>query len=94
MKLRITITTLVLAALMILGGLAVPLGAAAAPDSAGPVSISLEFDRIPQGDVGIVRVNGADIAAVRAVFQERVFNFYQDSPGWVSLISADMESEI
>jgi len=91
---RSLIKRLALSALVIAGALGVPLWAAAAPDHAGPVSITLEFDRIPQGDVGIVRVNGTDITAVRAVFQERVFNFYQDGRGWVGLISADMESEI
>lgn len=63
----------------------------AAPDEAGPVSISLDFQWIRQGRVGIVRVTGADIAEVRAVFQERVFHFYPENGAWVGLISADIE---
>lgn len=62
----------------------------AAPDAAGPVSISLEFEWIRQGRVGLVRVTGADITEVRAVFQERVFHFYPEDGAWVAMLSADI----
>lgn len=57
---------------------------------AGPTRIELDFDRLPQGQVGIVRVTGSNIAAVRAVFQERVFLFYAENSEWNGLIAADM----
>jgi murein DD-endopeptidase MepM/ murein hydrolase activator NlpD len=66
----------------------------AAPNTAGDVKVSFEFQWIRQGDVGVVRVSGEDIADVRAVFQKRVFHFYLDGDDFVGLISADMTSDI
>jgi hypothetical protein len=74
--------------------LATPLLAAADAYRAGPVSVSLEFQWIRQGRVGIVRVSGSDIAEVRAVFQDRLYHFYPDKLGYVGLVSADMDKDI
>jgi hypothetical protein len=74
--------------------LVAPVLASAAPDQAGPVTVSYDFQWIRQGRVGIVRVNGPDVAEVRAVFQGRVYYFYSQDGGFIGLISADMESEI
>jgi hypothetical protein len=74
--------------------LVAPVLASAAPDQAGPVTVSYDFQWIRQGRVGIVRVNGPDVAEVRAVFQRRVYYFYPQDGGFIGLISADMESEI
>lgn len=63
----------------------------AEPDAAGPVSITLDFEWIRQGRVGIVRVSGPEIADVRAVFQDRVFHFYPEDGAWVGMLSADIE---
>ncbi|HEX3049707.1 MAG TPA: M23 family metallopeptidase [Aggregatilineaceae bacterium] len=53
-------------------------------------TIMYDFQWIRQGEVGLVRVNGTDIAEVRAVFQQRVYNFYPDQGEFIGLISADM----
>lgn len=74
--------------------LATPLFAAADTYRAGPVSISLEFQWIRQGHVGIVRVSGVEIVEVRAVFQDRLYRFYPDPLGYVGLVSADMDKDI
>lgn len=77
-----------------MGLLVFPLLAAASPDRTSPVNISFDFQWIRQGRVGIVRVSGADIADVRAVFQDRLYHFYSDQLGFVGLISADMNQDI
>jgi hypothetical protein len=74
--------------------LAAPVLVSAAPDQAGPVTVSYDFQWIRQGRVGIVRVSGPDVAEVRAVFQGRVYYFYPQDGGFIGLISADMESDI
>ncbi len=71
-----------------------PALAAAAPQQAGPVTISYDFQWIRQGHVGIVRVNGADVAEVRAIFQERVYHFYPEKGAFIGLISADMDQDV
>jgi hypothetical protein len=71
-----------------------PVWASAAPDQAGPVTVSYDFQWIRQGRVGVVRVSGPDVAEVRAVFQGRVYYFYPENDGFTGLISADMESDI
>ncbi|MBN1681652.1 MAG: M23 family metallopeptidase [Anaerolineae bacterium] len=68
--------------------------APAASESYGEVGISFEFDWIRQGQVGIVRVTGPDLVEVRAVFQERLYYFYEERGAFVGLISADMEAEV
>jgi len=88
---RIGLSVIVL--VMVLA-LAVPALAQAGPDAAGPVNIVMDFQWIRQGQVGIVRVNGADVEEVRAVFQERVFHFYPDGSGFTGLISASMERDV
>lgn len=88
---RIGLSVIVLALAV---ALAVPALAQAGPNGAGPVNIALDFQWIRQGQVGIVRVNGADIAEVRAVFQERVFYFYPERDGFIGLISASMERDV
>ena len=71
-----------------------PTLASAEPHQGSGAIVSLDFQSIPQGHVGIVHVTGEDISEVRAVFQERVYYFYQDSPtSFTGLLSADMESE-
>lgn len=74
--------------------LAAPVLVSAAPDQAGPVTVTYDFQWIRQGRVGIVRVNGPNITEVRAVFQGRVYYFYPQDGSFFGLISADMESEI
>lgn len=74
--------------------LAAPFPVMAGPQAAGPVSITYDFQWIRQGSVGIVRVMGADIADVRAVFQERVHPFYSEKGGFTGLIAADMEQDV
>lgn len=74
--------------------LAAPSSVAAEPGTAGPVSITYDFRWIRQGNVGVVRVMGADIADVRAVFQERVHPFYSDKGGFTGLIAADMAQDV
>jgi len=81
-----------LIAALILILLAAPTQAPA--QSAGPVTITLQFAAIRQGTVGLVRVAGEDLAEVRAVFQERVFQFYPDQAGFTGLISAAMEQDV
>ena len=75
----------------LLAPLFTPLLVSASPDTSGPVSISLEFKWIRQGQVGVVRVSGARIIEVRAIFQERVFSFYPENGSWVGMLSADIE---
>ena len=71
-----------------------PVWASAAPDQAGSVTVSYDFQWIRQGRVGVVRVTGPDVAEVRAVFQGRVYHFYSEDNGFTGLISADMTSDI
>lgn len=80
--------------LIVLMALAAPVLASAAPDKAGPVIISYDFQWIRQGRVGIVRASGPDVVEVRAVFQERVYPFYPEDAGFIGLISADMDKDI
>jgi hypothetical protein len=80
--------------LMVVLLLAGPVWASAAPDQAGSVTVSYDFQWIRQGRVGIVRVTGPDVAEVRAVFQGRVYHFYPEDNGFTGLISADMNSDI
>ena len=79
---------------IVLSALASPLIAAAGPDKASPVSVTLDFQWIRQGHVGVAHVNGSDLADVRAVFQDRVYLFYPDGARFTGLISADMEEDI
>lgn len=74
--------------------LAAPFPVMAGPQAAAPVSITYDFQWIRQGSVGIVRVMGADIADVRAVFQERVHPFYSEKGGFTGLIAADMGQDV
>jgi murein DD-endopeptidase MepM/ murein hydrolase activator NlpD len=85
------LTLLIALAGLLLAG---PSSVAAEPEAAGPVSIAYDFRWIRQGSVGVVRVTGADIADVRAVFQERVHPFYSDQGGFTGLIAADMEQDV
>jgi len=94
LKQRIAFYLIVLLALTGLGAIAAPALVAAEPNRTGPVSITYDFQWIRQGRVGIVRVRGADIADVRAVFQERVHQFYWDGRGFVGLIAADMFQDV
>jgi murein DD-endopeptidase MepM/ murein hydrolase activator NlpD len=80
--------------LLVSGALAAPWLASAAPDRAGPADIAFEFSWIRQGNVGIVRVTGIDIAEVRAVFQERLYHFYPDRDAFIGVISADMDEDV
>jgi len=57
-------------------------------------TIRYDFQWIRQGEVGLVRVNGTDITEVRAVFQQRVYNFYPDNGEFIGLISADMAEPV
>jgi hypothetical protein len=84
----------ILPGIIVLILLAAPVLASAAPDQTGQVTISYDFQWIRQGRVGIVRVNGPDLAEVRAVFQGRVYYFYPQDGNFIGLISADMESDI
>lgn len=68
--------------------------AAAAPPAAGPVLVKLGFNFIRQGRAGLVYVEGGEIAAVRAVFQGRAYNFYPDGARFTGLISADMDGDV
>ncbi len=81
---------LLVAGVTVLAPAFTPLLASAESNAAGSVNITLQFEWIRQGRVGIVRVSGPDIADVRAVFQERVFYFYPENNAWVGLISADI----
>ena len=80
--------------LFIVSALAVVVPAAATPASAGPVSITLDFPWIRQGQVGLVHVTGPDLVEVRAVFQERIFYFYPDNGGFTGLISANITDDV
>lgn len=79
---------------LLVGLLALPMVAAAQPDRAGRATISLDFQWIRQGQVGIVRVSGSEMAEVRAVFQERLHHFYADGTQFIGLIAANMDREI
>jgi murein DD-endopeptidase MepM/ murein hydrolase activator NlpD len=97
LKRRVAIVSIILSVIILAaGGLVTFSRATASPDRAGPVSISLEFEWIRQGRVGVVRVTGENLAEVRAVFQERVFHFYpaSDGRGFLGLISAFMFGDI
>jgi murein DD-endopeptidase MepM/ murein hydrolase activator NlpD len=72
----------------------VSLFVSARPGSAARATITLDFQYIRQGEVGVVRVSGADITDVRAVFQERVVYFYPENNVYVGLVSADMDSKV
>jgi hypothetical protein len=79
---------------VLIGLLALPSTAAAVPrQQTGGVIILPDFQTLKQGRAGLVRVMGQDLAEVRAVFQERLFFFYQDGSDFVGLLSADMESD-
>ena len=70
--------------------------AAASPSAeSGLVRVMLEFDSLPMGRTGFVRIIGNDLAEVRAVFQDRIFYFYpaSDGQGQVALLSAEMFGE-
>ncbi len=75
-------------------GLAVLAPATAAPDRAGSVRLSFEFEWIRQGRVGVVRATGEELAEVRAVFQGRIFHFYPEGDGFTGLVSADMVQDV
>lgn len=64
---------------------------AAQPQTSGPVRVALEFQKLVQGRVGLARISGAEIVEARAVFQDRVLQFYPENGAWVGLISADID---
>lgn len=81
--------------ILIILGLLLPAGWSAAQSSnTARAAILPDFQFIRQGRVGVVRVSGAEIAEVRAVFQERVHHFYRSGGEFVGLLAADLESEI
>ncbi len=72
---------------------ALPL-AAAAPRQLG-VQVSLDFTPIRQGRVGLARVQaGDDVTAVRAMFQNRMIQFYPDAGGFIGLLAVNFEDDI
>lgn len=81
--------------MIILGALLLPVGYSAAQSSTtARAAILPDFQFIRQGKVGVVRVSGAEVAEVRAVFQERVHYFYRDGSQFIGLLAADVDSKI
>ena len=84
----------IITALVILAALVLPaLNRPVAAQTNGAL-VRTDFQVLEQGNVGLMRVSGRTISDVRAVFQERIFYFYQDDNDWVSLLSADMNSTV
>lgn len=76
-----------------------PAPAGAASIRGGTASISLEFDWIRQGQVGLVRVTGASIANVEATFFATRFRFFhtsyaEDIQEWSGILAAPMTAHI
>lgn len=65
--------------------------ASAAPQPQSRVVLTLGFIDLPQGQAGMVRLNGSDIAEARAIFQERVFFFYPQDTAYFTVLSADVD---
>ncbi|NDJ77776.1 MAG: M23 family metallopeptidase [Chloroflexi bacterium] len=80
--------------IVLAGFVVVSLLVSAESEGAGTITVLMDFDWIRQGEVGVVRVIGEDIAEVRGVFQDRLYVFYPQGNQYVGLISADMESDV
>ncbi len=60
------------------------------PDPTG-YRVSLAFEHIKQGGVGLVRVQGLDVAGARARFLNRLIEFYPRHGEWYGLLAVGME---
>ncbi|MBN2472696.1 MAG: M23 family metallopeptidase [Anaerolineae bacterium] len=63
------------------------------PASAPPVTVTLQFEVLPQGGVGVVQVTGAELAGARARFLNRLIEFYAQDGTWYGLLAANMEQK-
>ncbi len=66
---------------------------AAAADPGEPVSyvVTLEFEGIAQGQVGLVHVSGPGVAGARAFFLNRLVEFFPGGEDWYGLLSVNMD---
>ncbi len=70
----------------------VPSASASHPQQSRVV-LTLGFSNLPQGQAGMVRLNGSDIAEARAIFQERVFFFYAQDTAYFTVLSSDVDMD-
>lgn len=85
---------------MVVGLVVLGLWAPLARADSGPslnFTVSLAFDALEQGGIGVVRVTGADIVGVQAQFLDRLIDFYQSgnraNPVWNGLLAVNMEQK-
>jgi len=86
---------LILAGLIVIGLApgARPAVAQGEPRQGGAV-VSLSGQWIRQGHAGFVTVQGENIADVRAIFQGRLYNFYQQGGRYVGLLSVEVGTDV
>lgn len=58
----------------------------------GPFTLDLYFRQIQQGDVGLVRVSGGDIASVRGSFMGTILEFLPGDDGHYGLLAVNMDA--
>ncbi len=68
-------------------------GEASPPASAPPFSVTLQFEALPQGGVGVVETAGPGMAGARARFLNRLIEFYERDGAWYGLLAANMEQK-
>jgi hypothetical protein len=81
-----------LVSLLVLVGTASGVLAQAGPD--GRYAVTLEFEGLAQGNVGVVTVTGEAIAGARARFLNRLIDFYPGEDAWHGLLAANMEQSV
>lgn len=92
---RLTLFCLLLLSFSLILPLSVLADDPQAQNRAALTRISLDFERLPQGQLGMVSVNGAEIVRVRAAFLDLQYEFWpQAENGYTGLIAAPMDAAL
>ncbi len=57
-------------------------------------AVLFEFEALKQGGVGLIHLEGEELAGARARFLNRVIDFYEQDGEWYCLLAADMDQRI